>query len=149
MPELPEIETIKSVIEPQIQGTAIKNIIVSRPEIIAYPTAGEFTTAEDIPIEIYWCIYCKTPIIQNTTQADKGICPLCGEKMKYLSADFRPVFPEERWLVELLLYKGPNEFIKKSVWVSNSRYYIDGKSIPITSKTFQLADTDSLINIIS
>ena len=28
MPALPEIETIKSVIEPQIQGAAIKNIFV-------------------------------------------------------------------------------------------------------------------------
>lgn len=42
MPELPEIETIKSVIEPQIQGTAIKNIIVGRPEVIAHPTVDEF-----------------------------------------------------------------------------------------------------------
>ena len=103
---------------------------------------------EDIPIEIYWCVHCKTPIIQNVTQADKGICPSCGEK-KYLSADLRPVFPEERLLLELLLDKEPNEFFKKSVWASNSRYYIDGKSIPISSKTFQFADTDSLINKIS
>lgn len=109
------------------------------------PVCSE-TTVEDIPIEIYWCVHCKTPIIQNVTQADKGICPLCGEKIKYLSADLRPVFPEERLLLELLLDKEPNEFIKKSVWASNSRYYIDGKSIPISSKTFQFADTDSLIN---
>jgi len=107
------------------------------------------TTLEDIPIEIYWCEHCKTPIIQNVTQADKGICPLCGEKIKYLSADLRPVFSEERLLLELLLDKEPNEFIKKSVWDANSRYYIDGKSIVISSKTFQLADTDSLINKIS
>ena len=71
------------------------------------------------------------------------------EKIKYLSADLRPVFPEERLLLELLLDKEPNEFIKKSVWAANSRYYIDGKSIAISSKTFQLADTDSLINKIS
>lgn len=67
-------------------------------------------------------------------------------KIKYLSADLRPVFPEGRLLLELLLDKEPNEFIKKSVWAANSRYYIDGKSIAISSKTFQLADTDSLIN---
>ena len=70
-------------------------------------------------------------------------------KIKYLSAYLRPVFPEERLLQELLLDKEPNEFIKKSVWAANSRYYIDGKSIAISSKTFQLADTDSLINKIS
>ena len=42
MPELPEAETIKRVIEPQIQGLMIKNVIVNRPEVIAYPHAGEF-----------------------------------------------------------------------------------------------------------
>lgn len=42
MPELPEVETIKRVIEPQIQGLVIKNIQVNREEVIAYPTAEEF-----------------------------------------------------------------------------------------------------------
>ena len=45
MPELPEIETIKSVIEPQIQGSVIDNITVARPEVVAYPTADEFCRA--------------------------------------------------------------------------------------------------------
>lgn len=42
MPELPEVETIKRVIEPQIQGLIIENVTVKRPEVTAYPTAGEF-----------------------------------------------------------------------------------------------------------
>ena len=42
MPELPEIETIKSVIEPQVQGLTIENVTVNRPEVIAYPTADVF-----------------------------------------------------------------------------------------------------------
>ncbi len=42
MPELPEIETIKSVVEPQIRGLTIENVLVNRPEVIAYPTADEF-----------------------------------------------------------------------------------------------------------
>ena len=45
MPELPEIETIKNVIEPQIQGLTIENITVSRPEAVAYPGANEFCKA--------------------------------------------------------------------------------------------------------
>ena len=36
MPELPEAETIKRVIEPQIQGLMIKNVIVNRPEAVSY-----------------------------------------------------------------------------------------------------------------
>lgn len=108
------------------------------------PICGEITV-EDIPAEIYWCACCKTPIIQNVNQADKGMCPLCGHKTKYMSADLRPVFPEERLLLEILLEKSPNEFIEKSVWAANSRYYVDGKSISIASKTFQNADADKLI----
>ena len=45
MPELPEIATIKSVIEPQIKGLTIEKIIVRRPEVIAYPTADKFCKA--------------------------------------------------------------------------------------------------------
>lgn len=42
MPELPEVETIKRVIGPQIQGLIIEKIIVKRPEVIANPAAEEF-----------------------------------------------------------------------------------------------------------
>lgn len=42
MPELPEIETIKCVIEPQIQGLCIETVDVSRPEVVAHPTADAF-----------------------------------------------------------------------------------------------------------
>lgn len=41
MPELPEVETIKNVIEPQIQGLTINKVIVNR-DVIAHPTASEF-----------------------------------------------------------------------------------------------------------
>lgn len=45
MPELPEIETIKSVIEPQIKGLTIEKITVNRPEVIAQPSSAEFCKA--------------------------------------------------------------------------------------------------------
>ena len=45
MPELPEIETIKHVIEPQITGLAIEKATVLRPEVIAHPAADEFCKA--------------------------------------------------------------------------------------------------------
>ena len=105
------------------------------------PICGE-TTVEDIPVEVYWCEECKIPIVQNVSQADKGICPVCGNQTKYMAADLRPVFPEERLLLELLLGKKPYDYIEKSVWSANSRYYIDGESVVISSKTFQTADTD-------
>lgn len=42
MPELPEVETIKRVIGPQIQGLVIEKVAVRRPEVISYPAADEF-----------------------------------------------------------------------------------------------------------
>lgn len=42
MPELPEVETVKRVLEPQIRGLTITQVTVKRPEITAYPDAEEF-----------------------------------------------------------------------------------------------------------
>lgn len=120
-----------------------KNCNIETNEDIC-PICGE-VTIEDIPVEVYWCENCKTPVVQNINQADRGICPICGRQTRYMAADLRPVFPEERLLLELLLKKKPNAYIEKSVWSANSRYYIDGESVVISSKTFQTADTDYLI----
>ena len=107
------------------------------------PVCGE-QTVEDLPTEIYWCKNCKVPIIQNIKQSDKGVCPVCGNKTKYLTTDLRPVFPEERLLLEILLEKEPYEFIEKSVWSVNSRYYIDGKSVSLSRSLFQSADANAI-----
>lgn len=42
MPELPEVETIKRVLEPQIKGLVIEKVTVRRPEVTAHPAADEF-----------------------------------------------------------------------------------------------------------
>lgn len=42
MPELPEVETIKRVIEPQIKGLEICGITANRKDVIAYPSAEIF-----------------------------------------------------------------------------------------------------------
>lgn len=107
------------------------------------PVCGS-ATIEDLPTKIYWCNHCNIPIIQTVNQQDEGICPLCSKKTKYLCTDMRPVFPEERLLIECLLGKRPNEYIRSSVWASNSRYYVDGKSIPIAKHIFETADIKKL-----
>lgn len=99
-------------------------------------------TVEDIPTEIYWCSHCRTPIIQEENQADKGICPICGQTTKYMAKDLRPVFPEERLLIEILLNKTPHEYVEDSVWAADSRYYINGKAVSLSSKLFQNANAD-------
>lgn len=102
-------------------------------------------TVEDLPTEVYWCSHCNTPIMQKTNQVDKGICPICKNNTKYISTDLRPVFPEERLLVEILLGKTPNEYVAHSVWATSNRYFFNGKSISIASKMFQEADADNIL----
>ena len=53
------------------------------------------TTDEDL---IYWCEECKIPIIKK--QGEDLTCPCCNKTLIYLASDLRPVFPEERLLIE-------------------------------------------------
>lgn len=45
MPELPEVETIRRVLEPQIKGLTITLVTVDRPEVISHPSTEEFCQA--------------------------------------------------------------------------------------------------------
>lgn len=108
------------------------------------PICGSIT-AEDIPVEVHWCSSCQIPIIQQVSQADKGTCPRCGTKISYIATDIRPVFPEERLLLEILLGCTPNEYINSSVWVDNSRYFIDGKPISLPSSLFKTSNADEIV----
>ena len=102
------------------------------------------TALEHAPFDIYWCDHCKTPVIKQANAPDRAMCPLCGEKTRYLCSDLRPVFPEERLLIELLLGV-PLKYINCSVWALNNRYYIDGKPKALPIKKFADADIPKLI----
>jgi len=88
----------------------------------------ENTPSDEETIGLFWCSDCNVPIIKEEGRIDKNICPLCGKGTTYVCVDMRPVFPEERLLLEIILGK-PLEYLNKSVWASKSRYFIDGKSI--------------------
>lgn len=107
------------------------------------PVCGS-VTSEDLPVEVYWCKTCHIPLVHISSAADKGICPICGQNTRYLSSDLRPVFPEERLLLAFLRDKEPHYYMDEPVWAANSRYYIDGKPLPISSKAFAEADTDRI-----
>ncbi len=89
-----------------------------------------------IPTEVYWCSHCNIPIIKEINDTTKDTCPICGKHTQYLSSDLRPVFPEERLLIELLLDE-PLKYLNSSVWANNNRYYFDGKSKAISSKHYK------------
>lgn len=77
--------------------------------------------------EIYWCFHCNTPTFSR-------VCSLCNNEGKYIGTDIRPVFPEERLLIETILDR-KFEFAEKSVWnTSGNNYIVDGKKIKFSIK---------------
>lgn len=86
---------------------------------------------------IYWCRKCKIPIIRQENEERQ--CPECGGRLKYLSKDIRPVFAEERLLLEIIKGK-PLAFVGKSVWANRNVYTVDGEKVHITSEELRTAD---------
>ena len=79
MPELPEVETIKRIIEPQLQGRLIEEVLVRRPEVIDRPEADEF------------CRRLTGRTFLGMTRRGKYLifmlddgepCPVCGEVLR-------------------------------------------------------------------
>ena len=98
----------------------------------------------DVPIEIYYCPNCQIPIVVSVNEkSDKIRCPNCSEHSKRLCKDLRPVFPEERLLMEILTAE-PLAYLEKSVWACGNRYYIDGRSMAVPLKKFAEADTKKI-----
>lgn len=84
---------------------------------------------------IYWCDNCKVPIYNQE-------CPVCGLKGKHLCSDLRPVFPEERLLLEAAI--GLNLEENKNIWnVSGNRYIVNGQKLKIDGREATLDDVIS------
>ena len=103
---------------------------------------GDATVAE-IPSEVYWCPHCNVPLIKSLNSADKNECPLCHQEVSYFCADLRPVFPQERLLVEIMLGK-PLAYLTSNVWAADNRYYIDGKPITVSFGSYHRKSPDEL-----
>lgn len=100
-------------------------------------------TQQETPIEIYWCNSCRVPVIREVSDNHPLVCPCCGEKIRYLAKDLRPVFPEERLLLELIEGK-PLAYKSASVWAADSRYYIDGKPTNLSIDRLKKLDADKM-----
>ena len=82
--------------------------------------------------EIYWCGHCKVPLYEPNCS--------CGSEVTRLTTDIRPVFPEERLLIEIIIGK-PFAYRDDSVWNgAGNHYYVNGKKIPFSVS--QLKDVD-------
>lgn len=97
---------------------------------------GERTELEKS--DIYWCDNCKVPLFQIE-------CECCSGKGTRITTDIRPVFPEERLLLEILLDKIPGTYEKDSVWnCSGNKYLINGKRIKFSVKELKNKDVDDI-----
>ena len=100
------------------------------------PICGERTYVNKS--EIYWCEECNTPTFDTT-------CKRCENKCYRIGTDLRPVFPEERLLIEILLDE-PMKYRNSSVWKSSgSIYYVDGKKLRLSFKELMKKNPEEVI----
>ena len=100
-------------------------------------------TQQDTPIELFWCDSCHVPVIVEVSDTGTHHCPICGKQIRYLAKDLRPVFPEERLLLEIIKNK-PFAYKNASVWASGSRYYIDGKTSNLSIDLLKKLDANKI-----
>lgn len=107
------------------------NITVNKSEC---PVCGKRTK---VTSRLFWCKTCNVPIYDEA-------CPVCGTRGEYFTSDVRPVFPEERLLIEIILGK-PLAFQNDSVWNGvGNRYYVNGKKLPLSISKLKLLDADDI-----
>ena len=86
---------------------------------------------------LYWCKTCNIPLYDE-------VCPRCHNKGTNFTSDARPVFPEERLLLEVILKK-PLAFLHDSVWNgTGSHYYVNGEKIPFSFALVKNLDVDEI-----
>ena len=77
--------------------------------------------------KIFWCDNCQIPLYTD-------YCSCCNGKGRYIGTDIRPVFPEERLMIEIICDR-PFEFAGKSIWnTTGNNYILDGKKIKFSVK---------------
>ena len=93
--------------------------------------------AQLVRTDIFWCENCQVPLFGEQ-------CGCCGKTGKRFGSDIRPVFPEERLLMETVLHE-PMKYHQTSVWnTAGNRYYADGKHIPFSVKQLAQVDADAI-----
>lgn len=89
--------------------------------------------------EIFWCPVCYIPLFESQ-------CSVCGGDGMYLTTDIRPVFPEERLLVEIILGK-PFSYQKSSVWkTAGNIYFIDGIKLLLSTQCLREKNIEEIRN---
>lgn len=94
--------------------------------------------AEIYSTAIYYCSECNAPCFEEE-------CPVHHSKNKEIGKDLRPVFAQERLLIEVLLGK-PMEFAGKSVWSTASNiFWINGEKVTLSISDLKKTDPKIVI----
>lgn len=81
--------------------------------------------------DIYWCEKCRQPLLSAT-------CCNCNTSGQRIASDIRPVFPEERKLLEALFDYPEGFLMEKSVWDTNgNKLLINGSAIKVPKGKFR------------
>lgn len=95
------------------------------------PICGNRTELEKS--EVFYCENCSTILYDDK-------CPICGERGIKIGSDIRPVFAEERLLLEVLLGE-PFKFSNSTIWCTGgNNYLIDGKKVKLPFSEFRKKD---------
>lgn len=95
--------------------------------------------AELVKSEIFYCEHCGVPIFEET-------CHECGNKGIKIGTDVRPVFAQERLLLEVLL-NAPFRYKNSSIWcVGANNYVIDGQKVKMPFADFRKQEPENIIS---
>ena len=104
------------------------------------PVCGNRTTV--FSREIFYCDKCNAPSFEQK-------CPICHSECRKIGTDLRPVFAQERLLIETLLHC-PMKYAGMSIWSTNSNtYWIDGKKLRVSLKELSGQDPDQIIRTLN
>ena len=100
------------------------------------PVCGKRT--ELVKTEVYYCEKCMCPVFSDE-------CECCHSKSFIIGTDVRPVFAQERLLLEVLLEE-PFKYKDDSIWcVGANNYIVNGKKIKMPFTEFRKKDPNKVI----
>lgn len=120
-----------------MQTYICKNCDDLQCETSTCPICGKRTDLKSV--QVFYCKNCNCPSYDD-------ICHLCGNKTERIGVDLRPVFAEERLLLEIL-GDSPFKYAGKSMWcVGANNYVVDGNKIRLPFLEYRKKNPKNIID---
>ncbi len=103
------------------------------------PVCGQKTKL--VEMSVYYCEHCNCPTYNDE-------CEICHNKCVKIGSDIRPVFAQERLLLEVLEGE-PFKYANSSIWCTgSSNYVIDGKKVRFSYQEMRKKEPEEIIKIL-